>query len=165
MSHLEIGVVSGFLNIYPRGASRHADDDFADLLVRLHVAMRFHDLSEREHAIDLRFKIALLHVVEHVFLRLGCQFRVGENLAQRIPAYRQPFVQSGKQGKWRRFGSQRSVLEYRSVIGSCMRELFNSLPANRIENYARPFASGNLFHARQEVFLFGHNHVLRSGVH
>src|SRR5271167_1031013 len=53
----------------PRKLSRH--DNLTDLLIGLHIAMRFDNLFQREDLIDARLEIARSQMVENVFFGAG----------------------------------------------------------------------------------------------
>jgi hypothetical protein len=49
----------------------HGYDNFANLLVGLHVVVRFDDLRKGKDAVNARLKVARLDVIENILLRLG----------------------------------------------------------------------------------------------
>src|SRR5580704_5321183 len=67
-------------------------DNFANLLVRFHVTMRFHNFRQRKHAINARLEIARRHVIENVLQRLGLQPWHRKYFAHRVPANGQAFA-------------------------------------------------------------------------
>lgn len=67
-------------------------DDFANLLVGLHVAMGFDDLGEWKDAVYARLEVAGCDVVENVALSLGPEFRFRKQFAESVSTNGQGFT-------------------------------------------------------------------------
>src|SRR5947209_15072910 len=95
------------MNITPRSA-RHGfaretkslsnrNDDFPNLLVRLHVAMGGDDVLHCKRLVDARFEPSTHEVIENVVLGLGEGDRVADEFEQRIPLDGQMLPETGKE--------------------------------------------------------------------
>src|SRR5580704_8325501 len=134
-------------------------DDLSNLLIRLHVAVRFHDLRKWKDAVYTRFEGARLDMVENIALRLCLQLRDGKYFAKRISTDGEPFAQRGKQGKRCWLGGKCSVLEDCSTRSRSLSQQLDAFAPNGVKDYASTFAARNLLYSRDEVLFFGRNHV------
>src|ERR1700733_7620691 len=79
-------IVRGFQSAVWNALHRH--HDLANLLVRLHVAMRFHDLGKRKDSVDARFEAARLDMIEDILFSLRPQFRDRKYFTEGVSANR-----------------------------------------------------------------------------
>src|ERR1700712_2632287 len=80
----------------PKDRALDGDDDLADLGIRLHVAMSFGDLVEREALVDAWVELSIGETFEDVLLRFCEERRIRNDLEEGVGLDREMFVECYK---------------------------------------------------------------------
>src|SRR6516165_373656 len=140
------------------------DDDLADLLVRLQVAVSLDDFLKRERLGDERLEAARGESIIHERLRPFQTLRVGRDLHHHVAANRDPLAQDVEQGEWRRLRAQRAVEEQDPQPGRRLRELREGRAADGVEYDTRAFAARDPDDLLHQVLLVGGDDMSRARV-
>src|SRR5215831_6177080 len=141
----------------------YSEDDLSNLLVRLHVSIRFDDCVEGKGLGDFRFEFSGVDPFVDVALGSRESLRIGHgSLRQPVATNRQRLSESWYVRKWRFSHRQPAIFDDHRPESGCLRELAEQRTCDRIENDARTRPTGDVLDARHQVFFFRHDHMIRA---
>jgi hypothetical protein len=141
-------------------ANLDGDDDFADLLVGLHVAIGFDDLGKREDLVNAGLEVAGCDLVEDVFFGLSQGVGFGYDLEERVAADGEGLGECREEWEDGGFGGQRTVLDDDCAVGSGGGEGFETFASYWVEDNAGTFSTGDLVDACDKIFVVGDDYVV-----
>src|SRR5215813_14027511 len=141
----------------------YSEHDLSNLLVRLHVSIRFDDCVERKGLGDFRFEFSGVDAFVDVALGSRESLRSGhDGLRHPVATNSQRLLESWYERKWRFSHGQPAIFDDHRPGGGCLRELAEQRTSDRIENDARTRPTGDFLDARHQVFFVRHDHMIRT---
>src|SRR5262249_13777354 len=141
----------------------YSEHDLSNLLVRLHVSIRFDDCVERKGLGDFRFEFPGVEAFVDVALGSRESLRSGhDGLRQPVATNSQRLLNSWYERKWRSSHRQPAIFDDHRAESGCLRELAEQRTSDRIENDARTRPTGDVLDARHQVFFVRHDHMVRA---
>src|SRR5262245_29296922 len=141
----------------------YSEHDLSNLLVRLHVSIRFDDCVKGKRLGDFRFEFSVVDTVVDVALGSRESLRIGHGgLRQPVATNSQRFLESWYERKWRFSHRQPAIFDDHRPASGCVRDRAGPRPSDRIENHARTRPTGDVFDARHQVFFVRHDHMIRA---
>src|SRR5262245_35030854 len=141
----------------------YSEHDLSNLLVRLHVSIRFDDCVERKSLGDLRFEFSGVEAFVDVALGSREWLRSGHgSLREPVATNSQPLLEGWYERKWRFSHRQPAIFDDHRPESGRLRELAEQRTSDRIENDARTRPTGDVLDAGHQVFLVRHDHMIRA---
>src|SRR5215471_15890894 len=141
----------------------YSEYDLSNLLVRLHVSIRFDDGVEGKDLGDFGFEFSGVDPFVDVALGSRESLRIGHgDLRQPVATNSQRLLESWHERKWRFSHRQPAIFDDHRPEGGGLRELAEQRTCDRIENDPRTRPAGDVLDARHQVFFVRHDHMIRA---
>src|SRR5262249_9969793 len=123
----------------------YSEHDLSNLVVRLHVSIRFDDCVKGKGLGDFRFEFSVVDAFVDVALGSRQSLRIGHGgLRQPVATNSQRLLESWYERKWRFSHSQPPISDDHRPERGCLRELAEQRTSDRIENDARTRPTGDV---------------------